>query len=368
MKARTLVEISLVTALFFSGFFAYAQPLTHVAATTSDPACVSNGFLAAEVVPPSQGSYVGVFTFARGSCPISDSLNNPNLILYPLDNYFSVRVNDSKNIYVEGDCSSSSTCASQENGFNVVNLDNMTPTILSSTSSSIAIGWTTTAEHLQIVQTIGITGTTEASSQISQSVAVTNLDSMPHTISVRYLWDLYVGDYDGTWIQEYSGTSPGAILGNETDFAPPAGSFTSYAMGGCSSNPCTSSSFGANSFVVFGSISSPPGVATPSRFVFGQWGDMATAFFYNSNPNRHVGSTVPNVGGNDSAVLYYFEGNQLSPRGTISFTAAVTNAPAPLIQNGVPEFPLGSFFLIGIAALAVIAVRRRPSLLNRLSS
>jgi len=333
-----------------------------------DPVCISNGYLAAEVVEPSDTSGVGVLQFLVGPCTTESPGSNTPLT-YPSDSFMSVNVFDAKTIYVTGLCVGIVACVSSENGETVVNLDNYTPVLLSATTqcptaSCIAIQWTTT-EGLVITQTINVEGSTAATSAIFQTVSVSNPTSTSHTIGVRYLWDYFVNSYDGTWIQEYSGTTANAIIGVETNFTDPGSIMTSYAMGPCydtSPTPsCTSANFGTSggsgsaNVTAYGSITTPTGVTVPSDYVYGWWGSQhQTAYFYTANSNlcdssvnpNQIGSFVPDVGGcQDSSGLYYFggpAGTSIVSGGSISYAAAITNSSSAVVMTPTSTATLSS--------------------------
>jgi len=336
--------------------------------THIDPgsACVTNGFLAAEVNTPSDLSLVGVYTFAVGGCPINNSVSNTNMILFPLGTSFnSVKVDDTMNIYTEGD-----GCFFSDVGFTTICLDGVPASVTTLTSTEVAITWGPTAEHLMITQDITVSGTTAPSSAISMSMSVSNGDVKSHSISTRYMLDLFVGDYDGTWIRQFSGGTPGAILGYETDFNPPPASFTAYQMGECPGPvlpiPTCSAppggTFGTTGPSLYGSISSPPGVTVPTRFVYGFWGTLdSSVFAYTANPSHEIGSPVTNVDtSEDSALAYYFGDPIIGPGGSSTVSnGAYSNSLTAIVTTGAPEFPLGMTIVLGVAMLGVILVRSR---------
>ena len=192
-------------------------------------------------------------------------------------------------------------------------------------------------EGLIITQNITVAGTTAASSVIEMNVRVENTNSTSQKVGIRYLWDTMVGGYDGTWLRQYDGTTAGTITGYETDYNPPAATFTSYAMGGCSQDSvtpppwtCNPADFGPGSgtFSVFGSISSGPGATTPARFIYGFWEDAdGTAYTYTPNTSNEIGSYIPNNDDTqDSSMLYYFANQTIPLSGTLSDQADISNA------------------------------------------
>jgi len=320
----------------------------------NDPVCISNGYLAAQVIPPADTTGVGVTWFEIGDCSTPTTIDSTDIPItyYGGDNFVSVNVFDTNSIYVTGLCTGIVNCSTTQNGENVWSLDSYAPTLLAATSNCptttcIAIQWSPSAgnQGLLVTQTISIAGSTAATSAIFQTVSVTNpsTNTASHTVGVRYLWDYDVNSYDGTWIQEYNGVTPGSILGVETDFPNPGATMTAYAMGPCAgAPPCTSANFGSSggstSVTAYGSISSPTGVTVPSDYVYGAWpSQQATAYFYTANVNLCSGViTPPNPIGNgllnscdDSSGLYFFggpSGTVIAPGQTVSYTAAISNA------------------------------------------
>jgi hypothetical protein len=298
--------------------------------------CVDNGFLTAQVQDAT-----GIYSFQIGTCASSTCVNPASLalfptcnnILYPLGTSFlTVADFTTGNIYTEeGEAGATSLG---------------TPTSSTVVGDSIVTVFPATAEGLIVTQTITVSGTTAADSIILHSVTVQNTNPTAQKVGVRYLWDTQVGGYDGTWLQQYDGSTAGAITGNETDYNPPSASFTSYAMGGCSQGPvtpppytCLPTNFGpaSGTFTVFGSISSGPGATNPARFVYVFWdAAFGSQYAYTANPLHEIGSYVPNNGGSqDSAMLYYFANQTLTSGQSLSDQADISN-----VQNAVvPTIP-----------------------------
>lgn len=241
MKTRAKSSLLVLALLSASVLSSLAVPASAKQTTgfPNNSACISNSFLAAQVETPSDGSNVGQYTLATGSCPISESTGNPNMILYPLGTSFnSIFDMTTNSIYT-----ASSLTPAGSSGATVTSLDGSSPTLITSTATEVKIGWTT-GSGLAITEDITIVGTTASASGILITMGVTNNNDARQTIATRDLLDTFIGDYDGTWIQQYNGVTPGAITGLETDYNPPPATFTSYAMSGCTSNPCTPGNFG----------------------------------------------------------------------------------------------------------------------------
>ncbi len=305
--------------------------------------CISNGLLSAEVRNVTDGSNVGRLTLARGPCPLNELQNNPDLILFPIGTSFNtVRVWDTNTDYTQGAVSTFSP-------FSNVNLDTQSPVSQASTSTLVSIGWSTSTSSLNIAQDVEIQGSTAADSRIRLTLSVHNGDSTNHIVSMRDLLDLFIGDYDGTWIREFTGTTPGAITGLETDFGPPYG-FSAFQMSGCSSDPCTPGNFGSGTFSLFGSISSPPESTVPSRFVYGWWKSMFSSAFNYTSVQRQIGSTVKNIdGAQDSALLYFFGPTTLAPGQTTSATIFLSNQATPILSAPASQLSVSKFFTRGEA-------------------
>jgi len=212
--------------------------------------------------------------------------------------------------------------------------------------NSIVTVFPATQDGLAVTQTITVAGTSAATSVIEHNVKVVNNNANPQQIAVRYLWDTMVGGYDGTWLQQYNGATAGAITGYETDYNPPASTFTSYGMGGCSQGTvvpppftCLPVNFGSASgtFTVYGSISSGPGATTPSRFVYGYWGALfGTDYAYTVATTNEIGSYVPNNdGGQDSAMLYYFPTQTIPNGGSLSDQADISDVQSAVVPPTV---------------------------------
>ena len=304
--------------------------------TPGHDSCVDNGFLTAQVDDTS-----GVYTFDIGTCAgLSGStcffagnqtaFPKCNYILYPSGTSFaSVRDFTTNVNYTESGAGLGTSLG--------------VPTSSTVVGNSILTVFPPTAEGLVVTQNITVAGTTASTSVILMKMQVQNTNTAnPQNVGIRYLWDTQVGGYDGTWLQQYSGATAGAILGNETDFNPPPATFTSYAMGGCSQDSvtpppwtCNPVDFGSGSgtFTVFGSISSSVGATTPSRFIYGYWRAMVqTAYDYTPSSSNEVGSYVPNDDTTqDSAMLYYFPTQTIPSSGTMSDVALISNSQSAVI-------------------------------------
>lgn len=297
--------------------------LTKASVGSSEDSCVSNGFLTVQV-----DDATGMYQFDIGNCATAGEVANYILFGGQWTSFSTVADFTTEVEYTEGG-----------NGGGV---SLGVPASSGVVGTSIITIFPATAEGLIVTQNITVVGSTLPSSAILMNLKVVNTNARPQGVGVRYLWDTQVGGYDGTWLQEYDGTAPGAISGYESDFSPLPGNFTSYAMGGCSQGSvvappyiCDPSNFGAGSgtFSVFGSISSGPGVTTPARFIYGWWGGMsATAYNYIPSIGNEIGSYVPNVGGTrDSAMLYYFSNETLpATGGVMSDQADISISPSAI--------------------------------------
>jgi len=293
---------------------------TSGAGGNSSQLCVSNGFLTAEV-----DESTGIYGFDIGGC--ATAANPENYILFGglWSSFVTVADFTTGVDYTEGGSGGGTSLG--------------TPASSGVVGSSIITTFPPTAEGLVVTQNTTVTGSTFSESAVLMSVKVVNTNPGPQEVGIRYLWDVDVGGYDGTWLREYNGTTAGTITGYETGYSPPPATFTSYALGGCSQASvvpppylCDPSNFGAaaGTFIVSGSISSGPGATTPARFVYGWWKAMyTTAYAYVSYPSKGVGSYSPDVGGDqDSSVLYYFSNETLPGAGGIlSDQADVTTSP-----------------------------------------
>ncbi len=268
---------------------------------------------------------------------------NPDLILFPIGTSFNtVRVSDTSTDYAPGSVATDPT-------FTQVNLDTQSPVLQTVTPTRVTIGWSTSASSLNIAQDVEVQGSSINESRIRMTLSVHNGDSTAHTVSMRNLLDLFIGDYDGTWIRLFSGTTPGPITGIETDFAPPY-NFTAFQMSGCSSNPCTPGTFGTGTFSLYGSISSPPEATSPSRFVYGWWRAMFASAFNYTSVQRQIGSTTPNIdGAMDSALLYFFGPVALQPGQSTSTTIFLSNQQAPILAPPASGLTVSKFFTRGQA-------------------
>ncbi len=283
----------------------------------SADACVTNGYLAARV-----DDLTGIYSFDSGDCPAMTA--SPDYILFPLGtSWLTVADFTSGNYYTEAGRAGADSLG--------------TPTSSVVVGDSIITTFPETPEGLVVTQNLTVLGGNYSASVITMSVSVVNDGPEPQQVGVRYLWNLDVGGYGGTWLQQYDNLTAGSITGYETSYASPPDSFSSYAISGCAQGAvvpppyvCDPSNFGTGTFVAYGSVSAGPGATQPARLVYGWWDAISdTAYGYTANPSDELGSYVPNVSGQqDSAVLYYFANSTIpAAGGSLSDQADVGTSP-----------------------------------------
>jgi hypothetical protein len=328
LRTRTLALL-LVSVFLLSSASTAALPSTSPtparaapAATTSTggDSCVTNGYIAARV-----DDSTGLYTFDEGGCYYG---GGPSAyILFPLGTSFvSVADFTSGAVYTEGGQGGATPLGDPLNS-SVVN-------------DSIITYFQATPEGLVVVQNITVAGSSSDTSALVMAVRVINEGTAPQTVGVRYLWDIDVSGYDGTWLQKFDNETAGAILGYETSFSPPPGALTSIGLAGClqgSTAPppyaCSQADFGGyTGSVVYASVSAGLGATTPASLVYAWWGGTSyTAYGYHPASTNEIGSYAPNIAGSqDSALLYYFSNETLAANGgALSDGAAVGNYVPP---------------------------------------
>ncbi|NVM57532.1 MAG: hypothetical protein HWN51_05375, partial [Desulfobacterales bacterium] len=155
---------------------------------------------------------------------------------------------------------------------------------------------------------IDIRGTTVADTIVEVTVTIQNDDTDAHSVAVRHEWDLMIDDEDDSWIRVWTDPStPGTWTETETDWVSPAFQFWETT-----NNPA------APVFSIYGSTVLPlvsPLPTVPDRLVYAAWsGAYNTAYDFATSGRS----------GMDSAVLYYWNAEEISPGASISRTAYVT--------------------------------------------
>ena len=282
----------------------------------------------------------GTYTIATGSGHLVPVKN----VLYggvdhdPGSTYLTVRVYNTSREYV-----STTTGPTQSSGYTVVALDDCSPdTVLS--GNAIHTTWTT-GEGLLINQTIAVTGSTPADSRVRVTTRITNNnDTSDLSVGVRYVWDLTIGDEDGSWFAKRH--PDGNWTDTECEWYPPR--FRNYAA---TNDPNSST------LVVWGNLTGydalVPPATTPYRLQFAAWGSSGDGVFDHAFDYTPTGQTLAGSG-SDSAIAYYWGDDEtnaitLSPGETVSVTQYLYVTPPPPV-------PVPSLTPIGIAALIGLLV------------
>ncbi len=234
------------------------------------------------------GDGTGTFSIETGpGHPAGGGAN----ILFPGDNagnlngsYVTVRSYTTGSDYVQ-------TRGAPSSGNIVIELDE-----LASVSPIGNRGYRTTydvqrPEKLRIVSEIEVVGTTFDKSRIELRTKVTNLDSVPLLVAVRYLLDLSVGGDDGP---AFSRSVGGKLNVAEATYPRGFGVVRIESNNSDGTNPR-----------LFGTATSDAGAGArrPDLLQFAYWPDaFGAAFDYTTRP-RDIASTG---GLDDSSLLYYF--------------------------------------------------------------
>lgn len=267
----------------------------------------------------------------------------------PGSTYLTVRVYETGKEYV-----STTSGPTQSSGYTVVDLDDCSPdTTLS--GNEIHTTWTT-GEGLLINQTIVVEGSTPADSRVRVTTRITNTnDTSDLSVGVRYVWDLMMGDEDGSWFAERRPDSD--WIDTECEWVMPG--FRNYA---------TTNDPNSSILIVWGNLTGydalVPPATTPDSLQFAAWGSSADGVFDHAFDYTPAGQNLAGSG-SDSAIAYYWGNDEtnvitLSPGESASVTQYLyVTQPPPL---PVPSLtPIGIASLIGLLAFigaGVIAKRR----------
>lgn len=195
-------------------------------------------------------------------------------------------------------------------------------------------------EGLKITQVIEITGTTVFDTLVRISVNIFNQAEIPYTVGIRQEWDIMIDGEDGSYLRPWSSLGqPLAWLDVETDWTLPNFQFWE-----------TTNNMTEPLFSIYGSISSPaeasPSPTIPDHFVFASWGDSYD-YAWDYIP------TAQDIGGADSAVLYYWEPVELIPNAAREITSYVTTFKEAIeSEGGIYRQPIQSIRLAEVVVVA----------------
>ena len=354
----TAVLVILISTVFAVPVFAATKldnPISGdgtvmMAAAVKDTTDTDNGIYGVSVRDMYGRSGEGTYTIATGS---GHPVPNEN-VLYggvdrdPWGTYLTVRVYNTSREYV-----STTTRPAPSPGYTVVDLDDCSPdTVLS--GNAIHTTWTTW-EGLLINQTIAIEGSTPADSRVRVTTRITNNnDASDLSVGVRYVWDLMIGDEDGSWFAERRPDSD--WIDTECEWVLPG--FRNYAA---TNDPNSSI------FIIWGNLTGHdtlvPPATTPHRLQFVAWGSSGDGVFYHAFDYTPAGQTLAGSG-SDSAIAYYWGDDEtnamtLSPGESVSVTQYLYVTPPPPLP--VPNLtPIGIAALIGMLGfIGAGAIARR---------
>lgn len=205
--------------------------------------------------------------------------------------------------------------------------------------TAVTITWSI-PEGLVITQVIEVTGTSVSDTLVRISLSIANNAEVPYTVGVRYEWDIMIDGEDGSYLRPWvDRAQPLSWLEVETEWTTPE--FQFWETTNNATNPL---------FSIYGSISSPAGASpsptAPEKFVFAAWGD-SSGQAYDYVP------TGQNIGGADSAALYYWEPTEILPNSAREITSYMTTFKEAIEADSVVyRQPLPSIRLAEVAILA----------------
>jgi len=353
----TAVLVLLISTVFVVPVFAATKPdnpisedgIVMTAAAGKNTMDLDNGIYSVSVIV--RGNYgEGTYTIATGS---GHPVPNENVLWSGATgefwSYLTVRVYEAGKEYV-----STTTGPTQSSGYTVVNLDDCSPdTTLS--GNEIHTTWTT-GEGLLINQIIAIEGSTPTDSRVRVTTCITNNnDTANMSVGVRYMWDLTIGDEDGSWFAERRPDRD--WIDTECEWVTPG--FRNYA---------TTNDPNSSILIVWGNLTGHdalvPPATTPDKLQFAAWGSSGDGVFDHAFDYTPTGQTLAGPG-SDSAIVYYWGDDEtnaitLSPGESDSVTQYLYVTPPPPLP--VPNLtPIGIAALIGLLAFigAGVIVRRR---------
>jgi len=315
-STKKFLKVGLVVLLVLV-FSAYSLNAAYgkEAPSGSGSISISNNILKVIIEDVSGTSGIGTFTIKTDAGHPNPGQNvfYDGAIENPWSTFTTIRVEDTLKEYV-----TSTESKTPSIGYTVEYLDNYSPVVTVVSATRATISWTT-AESLSVTLLIDIRGTTVADTMVEVTVTIENADTAAHSVAVRHEWDLTIDGSDDSWIRVWTDPStPQSWTETETDWVSPAFQFWE-----------TTNDPAAPVFSVYGSTELPlvnPPPTVPDRFVYAYWWDAyRTAYDF----------TPSGLSGMDSAVVYYWNAEEISPGGgQISRTAYVTT----VVQEELESF------------------------------
>jgi hypothetical protein len=293
---RNVIGIVLLLTLIFPIITATPVDAQKGTGSGSGTVTISNGIYDVSVEDVTGSNGLGTYTVSTGTGHPQPNQN----VLYggatysPWSTYLTVRSYNTSTEYV-----STSDSPSPSAGYTVVNLDTVSATGFSSTSTSALAWWdldtAADPDDLYIEQVIEVTGTTLTDSRVRVSTEVMNTGADPVDIGIRYEWDLMIDGIDGSWFAERN--PDGSWIDVENEWTSPA--FERFETTDDPASPV---------FLIFGTVTGPiiltPAPTPPDLLQFASWGSIYyVAFDYTPTSQTVAGS------GADSAVAYYWGNN-----------------------------------------------------------
>jgi hypothetical protein len=345
----TAVLVLLISTVFAAPVFAATKLDNHpvsgdrtvmMAAAVKYTTDLDNGIYSVSVQDVIGRYGEGTYTIATGSghpVPIKNVLYG-GVDHDPGSTYLTVRVYETGKEYV-----STTSGPDHSPGYTVVALDDCHPNTALG-GNEIHTTWTTW-EGLLINQTIAVEGSTPADSMVRVTTRITNNnDTSDLSVGVRYVWDLMIGDEDGSWFAERRPDRDWIDM--ECDWILPR--FRNYAA---TNDPNSSILIVRGNLTGYDALVPP--ATTPHRLQFVAWGSSGDGVFDHAFDYTPAGQTLTGSG-SDSAIAYYWGDDEtnaitLSPGESVSVTQYMYVTPPPPL--GVPTLPP-----IGIVALAGLLV------------
>jgi hypothetical protein len=303
---KLLVPIIVFLLIFILSFSANSLNVAYgkESPSGSGTLIISNNILKVAIENESLSDGIGTFAIATDA-----GHPNPDQDVFfdgayedPWSSFTTIRVEDTLKEYV-----TSTGSKTPSSGYTVEYLDDYSPVVTRVSNTQGTISWTT-PENLLVTLLIDIRGTTVADTMVQVTVTIQNNDTIAHSVAVRYQWDIMIDGEDDSWIRVWTDPStPQSWTENETDWVSP-----SFQFWETTNNP-TTPVFSVYGSTVLPLVNPPPTV--PDRLVYASWATCDdTAYDY----------TLGGDWGMDSAVLYYWNAEEISPEAQISRTAYVT--------------------------------------------
>jgi hypothetical protein len=291
---------------------------------------ISNNILNVSIEDVADGGGIGAFIISTGS---EHPIPGQAVFYDGWTTYTTIKVVETLREYV-----TTNDAPVPSAGYTLESLDPYSGSVTED-GTKVTVTWSI-PEGLVITQVIEITGTSISDTLVRISVNILNNAEVSYTVGIRHEWDIMIDGEDGSYLRPWTDRGlPLTWLEVETEWTSP--DFQFWETTNNATNPL---------FSIYGSISSPaevsPSPTKPDKFVFASWG-------YSFDSAYDYVPTDQNIGGEDSAVLYYWDPIEIRPSSARDISSYVTTFKEAIeSESDFYRLPTQSIRLVEVAIVA----------------